>query len=392
MKVGTTISHYPFDSLFTQFRFGRFENFKHGSCVDTPVHLGNGLCPTQFTVGIGPAFVHVADTIYGVYIQDTWQIRHNLTLNYGLRYDIESGAFDGGTITRVQNPSAPAGGCIQQNGLISACGKDHNNWQPRLGIDWSPNYDHGMLHWLFGDPGKSVVRMAGAEVTEMAYLNVVLDSRNFDGVNLFTRFRKGNIVASDGRTTGQQVLNGFPNFPSATLLSLFHPLGKFGRVRPISPNIKNPEVRMASFSVSRQVGPTFVWSVGFQGVYGFGQFGETDKNFPTPIADTTPGVPAGFFYLPGRANPALGAIRTTNNNRNTAYNSLVASAQKRLSHHLQFQGSYTCSQTTAHCQDFYSLSEPPNPLASLRLDRSLPQHDIRPLAKFNVWTRRERPR
>ncbi len=69
---------------------------------------------------------------------------------------------------------------------------------------------------------------------------------------------------------------------------------------------------MASFSFSRQLGPTFVWSVGFQGVYGFGQFGETDKNFPTPVADTRPGIPAGFFYMPGRPNSAFGAIRTNN--------------------------------------------------------------------------------
>jgi hypothetical protein len=381
LKVGTLISHYPFDSLFTQFRFGRFENFKPGNCVDPPFPAGNGLCPTQFTVGIGPAFVHVADTIYGAYIQDTWQLRRNLTLNYGLRYDVEQGAFDGGTITRVQNPAAPAGGCLQQNGLIPACGKDRNNWQPRLGVAWSPNYTSGFLHTLFGDSGKSVVRMAGAEVTEMAYLNVVLDSRNFDGVNLFTTSIQGSTLASDGTTRGQQILNGFPNFPNATLLSLFHPLGRFGRIRPISPNIKNPEVRMASFSFSRQVGPTFVASVGFQGVYGFGLFGETDKNFPTPIPDP---AHAGFFYMPGRPNPAFGAIRTNNSDRNTAYNALVATAQKRLSHHFQFQGSYTWSKTTANGEDFYGLSEPANPLASLRLDRSLAQNDIRHLGNFNV--------
>jgi hypothetical protein len=390
LRVGTMISHYPFDSLFTQFRFGRYENFKPGPCVDTPFPGGNGLCPTQFTVGIGPAFVHVADTIYGAYIQDAWQIKHNLTLNYGLRYDVEQGAFDGGTITSVQNPAAPAGGCLQQNGLISACGKDHNNWQPRLGVAWSPNYTSGFMHTLFGDPGKSVVRMAGGEVTEMAYLNVVLDSRNFDGVNLFTTSIQGSTLASDGTTTGQQILNGFPNFPNATLLSLFHPLGKFGRIRPISPNIKNPEVRMASFSFSRQLGPTFVWSVGFQGVYGFGQFGETDRNFPTPVADTRPGIPAGFFYMPGRPNSAFGAIRTNNSDRNTAYNALVASAQKRLSHHLQFQGSYTWSKTTANGEDFYGLSEPANPLASVGLDRSLAQNDIRHLGNFNVVIDTER--
>src|SRR5712691_4703267 len=84
-KFGGIISHYPFDSLFTQFRFGRYEGFAPGTCVNQPF----GLCPTGFTVGIGPAFVHAADTAYGVFAQDTWQITRNLTLNYGLRYDIE---------------------------------------------------------------------------------------------------------------------------------------------------------------------------------------------------------------------------------------------------------------------------------------------------------------
>lgn len=388
IKTGVNISHYPFDSLFTQFRFGRYENFVPGSCTNTFFPSANGLCPTQFTVGIGPAFVHVPDNIYGAYVQDTWQIIRNVTLNYGLRYDIEDGAFTGGTISRVQDPSAPANGCFQQNGLISACGSDKNNWQPRVGIAWSPDYQTGVLHWLFGDHGKSVVRMAGAEVTEMAYLNVVLDSRNFDGVNLFTTSIKATSVGTDGTTTGQKVLNAYPNSPSDLTLSLFKPLGFFGRIRPISPNIKNPEVRMASFSITRQIGPSFVWSVGYQGVFGFGLFGEKDTNFPTPVVDTahttTPsGAPATYYYLPGRPDSSFAAIRTNNSDRHSAYNSLVVTAQKRLSHHTQFQASYTWSKTLSDGEDFFGLSEPANPLASLRLDRSPAQQDIRHLANFN---------
>src|SRR6202007_1208813 len=106
---------------------------------------------------------------------------------------------------------------------------------------------------LFGAPGKSVVRFAGAEITELAYLNVVLDSLNFDGVSL-------NTAAADTSTPlGTQILNQFPNFPSQVQLQQLLPLGFFGRVRPISPTIKNPEIRNASLSVTRQVSQSLVF-------------------------------------------------------------------------------------------------------------------------------------
>jgi hypothetical protein len=377
IKTGVLISHYPFDSLFTQYRFGRYEGFGPGTCVNQPY----GLCPTAFTVGIGPAFVHAVDTAYGVYVQDTWQFRRNITVNYGIRYDVESGAFDGGTITRTQNPAAPAGGCLQQNGLIPACGKDHNNWQPRLGIAWSPNFEHGVMHMLFGGPGKSVVRLAGAEITELAYLNVVLDSRNFDGVNLFTTSVSPSTMGSDGSPLGQIILNQvYPNEPSPTQLALLHPIGKFGRIRPISPTIKNPEIHQASMSITRQFGPTWVFSVGYQGVFGNGLFGETDTNFPQPVAD--PAHP-GFFYLPGRPDPAFAAKRTNFSNRTSSYNGLVVSAQKRTSHHFQLQGNYVYSKTLGTGEDFFGLSEPGNPVANLKLERAPVQNDIRHLANMS---------
>lgn len=393
IKAGTSISHFPYDSLFQQFHFGRYESFAPGGCVDTPFPLGSGNCPGQFTVGAGAGFVHASDNIYGAYVQDTWQIRRSVTVNYGLRYDIENGAFKGGSIVDANAP----GGCLQGNGLVPACGSDKNNWQPRLGVAWSPSFEHGILHTVFGDPGKSVVRAAAAEVTQMAYLNVVLDSLNFDGTNLFTtsiNTPSGNSCflangsadpaelasATDGPACA--VLTSFPNSPSAASLAPFTQGVKtaFGRVRPISPTIRNPEIRMASFSIQRQIGPSFVFSVGFQGVYGFGLFGETDTNFPTPVAD--PNHP-GFFYVGGRPDPAFTAIRTNFSNRTSGYNSLVATAQKRISHHFQFQGSYTWSKTMATGEDFFGLSEPGNPLASLKLDRATAQQDIRHLGNFS---------
>jgi hypothetical protein len=217
-------------------------------------------------------------------------------------------------------------------------------------------------------------------VTTEAPLNVVVNSLIFDGNTLFTQNITPGSMGNDGVTTGQQVLNAYPNEPSATLLDLFKPVGFYGRVRPISPTLKNPEVNMASLVYQRQLGSSFTYSIGYQGVFAHGLLGETDTNFPTPIAD--PAHP-GYFYMPDVPNPAFGPIRTVFSDRESGYNALVITAVKRMSHHFQFQGSYTWAHTLNNAEDFFGLSEPANPLASLHLENASAQNDVRHLVNFN---------
>ena len=392
IKAGTNISHFPYQSLFQQYHFGLYSNFVAGGCTNSLFSQANGQCPTQFTTGAGPGFVSAFDTIYGVYIQDTWQFRSNIIVNYGLRYDYEDGAFRGGPIP------GPKGTCFQSNGLIPVCGQDKNNWQPRLGIAWSPKFEGGPLHALFGDPGKSVVRLSGAVVTEMAYLNIALDSLNFDGKNLLTAAIAANdcFTASGGINPAATdpnacaVIGAYPNAPSSAALVPFTGGGvaNFGRIRPISPTIKNPNIYMGALTFQRQIGSTFTYSVGYQGVFGHGLYGETDTNLNQPLADLNH---PGFFYMPAtgvndRPNTLFGAIRTNFSNRASSYNSLLFTAQKRLSHHFQAQGSYIFAKTLGDGEDFFGLSEPGNPFASLSQDRALSQQDIRHLANFSFVT------
>jgi hypothetical protein len=346
-KAGFNISYFPYQSLFQQYHFGEYTGFGAYPNIGTP---------TALTVALGPGAVKAADKILGFYIQDTWKIRPNLTLNYGLRYDVELGAFDGGTVAKS------GGGCYQGNGIVPACSSDYNNFQPRIGFAWSPKPAGGFLGWIFGTNGQSVVRASFAEVTELAYLNIVLDSLNFDGVNLLT-----------GTITDPSVLKYFPNLPPTSVLQPFLPQGFYGRVRPIAPNLKNPEVRNAAFSISRQLGRDFALEVGFLGVYGFGLFGESDVNYPAVIQD--PAHP-GYYYFGNRPNPAFLAIRTNENSRTSSYNSGYVRLDKRFSSHYRFQGSYTYSKQLATSEDFYGTSEPGNPF-DIRADRGPTQNDLR---------------
>ncbi len=338
-KTGANISYYPWNSLFPQFHFGQYV-------------VNDANVPTSFTFAVGPGEVTSKDNIYAAYIQDTWKLRHNLTVNYGLRYTFEAGAFKGGKIP------GPNGTCLQGNGLIPACSSDGNNFQPRVGFTWAPFE-------------KTLFKAGFAETTVLAFNNVVLDSLNFDGTTL-------NTVT----TTNPAVLAAFPNAPSPALLASLAPAGtgSFGRVRPISPNLKNPEIRSVNVGIQHEFTKTLVGEVQYIGEFGFGLFGERDTNAPIIAAD--PAHP-GFFFFEDRPNPHFTAVRTNENSRTSHYNGLLVSATKRFSNHVQFNASYTWSHALTSGEDFFGLSEPGDP-NNIRAELGPAFNDIRHAANFGV--------
>jgi hypothetical protein len=350
MKAGFNISYYPWESLFPQFHFGQYQ-------------LNASNQPTSFTIAFGPGEVTSKDNIYGFYVQDTWKISNKLTLNYGVRYDYEAGAFKGGKIPGT------GGSCLMGNGLISACSSDKNNFQPRFGFTYSP-FNNTLIHGGF------------AETTMLAFNNVVLDSLNFDGTTLSTV----TIDNSNQQGTPAQiaaVLAAFPGTPSTALLAPFAPSANpadFGRIRPISPNLKNPEMRMVNFGIEHQFTKTFKAEVQYIGQFGFGLFGERDTNAPAVIAD--PAHPGFFFYGP-RPNPRFDAIRTQENSRTSHYNGMVVSANKAFSQHVQFVASYTWSHAIASSEDFFGISEPGD-FHNIRAELGPAFNDVRHAANMGV--------
>jgi hypothetical protein len=126
-----------------------------------------------------PAIRTFATQAYDEYIQDTWKVRPGLTLTLGLRYSLERPVYE--TQGFEVQPTVPLGTYFEKRLAAAAQGLnfsdpivinrsgpanggkplynwDKNNFQPRIGAAWSPNFSNGFLRSVFGSQGKSVIR------------------------------------------------------------------------------------------------------------------------------------------------------------------------------------------------------------------------------------------
>jgi len=111
---------------------------------------------------------------WGLFFQDSYRLRPNLTLNYGLRWDFTgdnfdlTGAYHGASPSAIFGPSGinnlfnPGSLKGDMNPQLVASSHQYNPWnvspQPQVGIAWSPAFDNGLLRKLTGGSGNSVIR------------------------------------------------------------------------------------------------------------------------------------------------------------------------------------------------------------------------------------------
>ena len=75
---------------------------------------------------------------FAVYAQDSWRIRDNLILNYGLRYSTSFGLFNGSGRTQLANPGYITLAALSIPLVASAPRDDRKQIAPRLGFAYSP--------------------------------------------------------------------------------------------------------------------------------------------------------------------------------------------------------------------------------------------------------------
>ena len=165
---------------------------------------------------------------FGSYIQDSWRVTPALTLNYGVRWELQmpftplsntwsnvtvedscgvsgQGAGVGGRFCNLFQPgNLPANGVqpkyVKYDPGSPGFDTDYNNFAPNVGVAWRPNVQDGFLRRILGDPEQATVR-GGYSV-----------AFNRERMDRFTGLYGGNVGGTTSATRNNGT--GFPIVPA----------------------------------------------------------------------------------------------------------------------------------------------------------------------------------
>jgi len=284
------------------------------------------------------------------YGQDSWRVRPNLTVTYGLRWQYHSVPFEANGFEAVSNQNINTIFPVRvANALQGISGNDaapivsynlggsanhgpdyykpdYHDFSPRLGIAYTPSFSSGLLGSLFGNR-KTTIRAGGGIVYDrvLSTLSFELDEQSF----VFDSNPVDNYGGSDPSTalatSPRFTTLGAPPAPPAPLAV---------RPLPFTPNVDDTGA------------PVGLANGGFPG---FLQF---DKNFKTPYAYTyslgvqreLPGnfvVEVNYYGRLGRKLIAVGDAAQTVNFKDAASNQFLKAAFGQLQSQVQSGGTIT---------------------------------------------------
>lgn len=262
---------------------------------------------------------------YFFFAQDEWRLHPRLTLQYGLRYEAPGNPFN--SLQPINDRIVAANGNDARY-KVTFPGRDTNNWQPRVGVNYRVGKASGPLHWLTGDD-KLVLRGGYARTNDFAFLNISL--------NVFSAFPFVASYSLDPRTP-----NSYPQLVSALTRPITNP-NSLTRTN-VASDFRSPSSDQFSFQIQRQLRSEIALTVGYIHTRGNGLFQTVDGN---PVANirTSAVSSAGVysFALNQRQNTDLGVVRTRANTAESVYHALQTSLEKRYSRGLSLGMHYTWS-------------------------------------------------
>ena len=270
IKFGVDNNYLPLTADFTV-NFGGIYDFGSISLANgvpalNPIQAYGVGIPQYFVQGVGNPHASFSNDALGFYGQDSWRMTRNLTINYGLRYDIE--------FTPVFPPATPiSGAAYQALDIVKGIPRSTTNFSPRFGLAWD----------MFGD-GKTVMRAGYGIFFDHPLMALAFDSAVADGTQapqllLFgggltgcnVQDPLGTLTASNaftGRLTclppsfiylsNQQRFNPTANTPSIWVnqnyLTAGIPLGALPFGYPTGANFKYGYANQASLAIQQAIG------------------------------------------------------------------------------------------------------------------------------------------
>ncbi|HEU5401410.1 MAG TPA: TonB-dependent receptor [Terriglobales bacterium] len=287
MKWGADVNYLPLEADFTVNFGGVYDfgdlNLGGGAPTLLAVQAYGAGMPQTFIQGVGNPHDKFSNTALAGFWQDSWRMTHNLTLNYGVRYDVE--------FTPTFAATTPEAAAAQNAlGITQGIPRDNNNIAPRIGIAWDPKGD-----------GKTVIRSSFGIFYDHPLLALAFDSDVADGSqapqiglgfglpsrdctlsagNIFTGVLATycNPLAQElNYQADQQRFNPTPNAPTAWANQAFLTGGPNGNPIPLTllpfglPTAKNfvyPYSNQATFGIEHDLGHDMALSLNYNFVGG----------------------------------------------------------------------------------------------------------------------------
>jgi hypothetical protein len=275
---------------------------------------------STFTQTFGNFIVPQTNPNFGIYAQDEWKVSPTLTLNAGVRYDLQ---------------------------WLKSISLDTNNISPRFGFAWSPYASRGTV--VRGSFGLFYDR-----VPLRALSNALESNGNGTAITAST-------LASLSLAYGQSGAPVFPNVVTGyTALTL--PPNLRLSLSTMDPNMKNAYSEQTSLEVDQQLTPTSNLSVAYQHLRGLDILISVNLNTPTCTSATDP-------VNLCRPNPNYGNNKQYYPGADSYYDALTVSYVQRPIRYGSFRLSYTFSKAIDDVSEFF-FSSPVNNY-NIGEDRSL---------------------
>jgi len=301
-----------------------------------------------------------ASRTWGLFAEDTWKARKNLTLTLGLRWDDSGNPWSKSATTVFGNFYLGPGQTINQQvangfakGTHNALNHSVNNLlSPRVGFAWD----------IAGD-GDWVVRGgAGLYNNWLTQANVQEEFRGSPPGPVSPNFTSGTptpplfVLGTGGKPPFGFTYPSLAGSPICPTLGLSGCLNSQGgivggnfNIGAINPNLNSPKAVIWSLSLERKMARNYSLGIGYSGSHGYNMVGGGDQSGIVSYGQDINAVAGDLIQnnslAPTRLNPSFGQIGYTNNDRHSNYESVFFEFKGRFSRRGFFDASYTRSRS-----------------------------------------------